>query len=171
MAQFEIANQIVLNNEGGYCFVKNDAGGETYAGIARNYHPDWSGWKIVDDSKPLKYNQRIKSLDFVDAVNTFYKKQYWDRILCDQITSQRIANIFYDWYVNAGKHATSHVAQIAGCSSINEEAIGKINGMDQEDAFQKIKESRIQFYRDIVRNKPSQAKFLNGWLRRTDSFN
>jgi lysozyme family protein len=51
MSDFEPAYQRTRTNEGGYANVKNDRGGETYAGIARSRHPQWPGWTIVDQVK------------------------------------------------------------------------------------------------------------------------
>jgi len=40
----------VIDKEGGYVLTnrKDDRGGMTYAGVARNKNPDWPGWAVVD---------------------------------------------------------------------------------------------------------------------------
>ena len=43
MAIFKKAYEPVRQWEGGWCNVEGDRGGETYAGIARNFWPDWPG--------------------------------------------------------------------------------------------------------------------------------
>lgn len=43
MAIFEKAYDPVRQWEGGWCNVEGDRGGETYAGIARNFWPGWPG--------------------------------------------------------------------------------------------------------------------------------
>ena len=46
MGEFEQAFEKMIRNEGGYLLhkVSGDRGGQTYAGIARNFYPDWDGW-------------------------------------------------------------------------------------------------------------------------------
>ena len=51
MAIFEPAFKLLILHEGGYANNKNDIGGETYRGIARNYWPKWVGWKLIDHIK------------------------------------------------------------------------------------------------------------------------
>jgi len=54
-------NLIIL--EGGYNFYKEDKGGETYKGIARNFHPEWEGWKIIDKYKnKINFNTKYQQI-------------------------------------------------------------------------------------------------------------
>ena len=50
MADFLQAFESMIRNEGGYKLhsVEGDRGGMTYAGIARNFHPNWPGWAAID---------------------------------------------------------------------------------------------------------------------------
>jgi hypothetical protein len=50
-SNYKEAYKATCKFEGGYANDKNDTGGETYKGIARNYWPKWAGWKTVDASK------------------------------------------------------------------------------------------------------------------------
>ena len=63
MADFSKAWGRSSVHEGGYAHLAGDAGGETYRGIARNFHPEWPGWKFIDRVKPLPYNFTDKNLD------------------------------------------------------------------------------------------------------------
>ena len=47
MAEFKKAYDKTMGHEGGYVHDPDDAGGETYKGISRRYHPGWEGWKVV----------------------------------------------------------------------------------------------------------------------------
>ena len=51
MADFEKAFINTMGYEGGYVYDPDDAGGETYKGISRRYHPSWPGWRIIDKVK------------------------------------------------------------------------------------------------------------------------
>ena len=51
MADFTKAYALTAAYEGGYVDDPEDAGGETYRGISRRYHPSWQGWQIIDTLK------------------------------------------------------------------------------------------------------------------------
>ena len=97
MANFNDAFYITMGHEGGWSNDKNDAGGETYRGIARNYHPSWVGWLIVDDTKP---NISDDTLEVV--VKDFYKEHFWDVNKLDDFEAQDVANEMFDTGVNMG---------------------------------------------------------------------
>ena len=42
----------------------------------------------------------------MNSIKNVYKKQYWDKLLLDKVTSQRIANELFDDCVNRGVNAT-----------------------------------------------------------------
>lgn len=131
MANFEIADRKTSANEGGYANVKGDNGGETYAGIARRFWSNWEGWSIVDQHKPLRHNQKIKSNELDRMVKAFYKKNFWDVIGGDSIEDQRTADILYDFGVNAGQsRSIRQIEKILGfpeTGKISESLINAIN--------------------------------------------
>ena len=51
MASFKEAWEETSAVEGGYVDDDDDRGGETYRGVARNFHPDWPGWDRIDAAK------------------------------------------------------------------------------------------------------------------------
>ena len=53
MADFKTAYDRTSKFEGGYSNDEADRGGETFAGIARVYHENWLGWKIIDQYKTV----------------------------------------------------------------------------------------------------------------------
>ncbi len=104
MADFETSYYITNAIEGGYANDKDDKGGETYRGIARNFNMDWPGWKIIDSMKGqtgfpkcLDSNEELQHL-----VKKSYKEKEWAGIKGDKIQSQAIANEVYDNAVNMG---------------------------------------------------------------------
>ena len=69
----------MLKREGFYNNDPDDMGGETYRGVARNYHPQWEGWAIVDARKqalgrPLRRNERIPSAELDRMIWTSIKR-------------------------------------------------------------------------------------------------
>jgi lysozyme family protein len=104
MANFIIAYNKTAKNEGGYSNDPADRGGETWKGIAREMHPGWKGWVIVD--KYRMYPDFIKRLHADSELHKleleFYKQSFWDKIRGDEIAAQEIADEVYDMAVNKG---------------------------------------------------------------------
>ena len=172
---------MILQREGGYSSGKDskssgDLGGETYRGITRKNFPKWSGWKIVDKNKPLKYNQIIKNAQLEDDVRQFYYEQFYTPMKIDNINSLLISGHLLCHGVNAGignavKLLQQAINQAYSVKIKVDGIIGNItlsyaNGDKKDEVAQDFIQQRIQYYKNIVVKKPSQKKFLNGWLNR-----
>lgn len=108
MADFGEALLPVLAHEGGYVHDPADAGGETYRGISRRYHPDWTGWAVIDASR--RAGQGIPDGILQDLVARHYRIHYWDRFQGDRIQDQGVAGELMDQAVHLGVHrAVSHL--------------------------------------------------------------
>lgn len=108
MAEFTPAYNLTLANEGTYSNDPRDRGGETWKGIARKMQPTWPGWEIVDETKTHVNASQIafaltKDEELDNLVQAFYKAEFWDKLLLDQITDQDIATELFDTAVNQGK--------------------------------------------------------------------
>lgn len=178
MADFKTAYLIGRDNEGGYVNDSNDKGGETYAGVARNYWPKWDGWKIIDVIKKhrtIKHGEKINNAELEGNVFNFYKDNFWDKILGDVINDQQVANIFYDWTLTSGK-AIEKVQGTIGAipdGKFGPNSILAINNMIEniggENTFNTIKHARAAYYQLIAVG--TNAKFLKGWMNRVNNFN
>lgn len=168
-----------LETEGGYVNDKLDSGGETYCGIAHNSNPNWKGWKIVDAHKPLKWNQKIQDAELERLVIEIYDAKYYQPIKADKIDSDMIRTHLYDMGVNAGTGAAVKLLQKAinkvyGIAIAVDGAIGNItlthtnNKAKQKDLEKEYINQRREYYRNLVNVKPSNKKFLQGWLNRVD---
>lgn len=166
MADFQPAYEIMIRNEGGYTHhkVSGDRGGQTYAGIARNFHSDWQGWSLID-------NNDLDNPKLTQLVFEFYKQKFWDKVKGDQIKSQRIAQTLFDFSVNAGVKTASKLAQIVVGATpdgiIGEKSLEKINAADEELFVTKYALAKVARYVEIVKRDRGQIKFLVGWLNRT----
>lgn len=166
MASFVEAFEKMITNEGGYQLhqVKGDRGGQTFAGIARRYHPDWSGWPMIDELD-------LDNPQLQEHVRAFYKHQFWDRIQGDQIGSPAIANSLFDFAVNAGHRTAIKLAQSVldakqdGVCGPN--TLASINDCDGEIFNLRFALAKVARYADIVNRDKSQNKFLLGWINRT----
>ena len=72
--------RIVMEYEGGYVNHPNDPGGETYKGISRRAHPNWKGWQLIDQKKPVPEQ----------LVQEFYYNNYWLRLRSEDRKSTRL---------------------------------------------------------------------------------
>jgi len=169
MANFFIAYRKVLAKEGGYANHPSDKGGETYKGIARNYHPTWQGWDIVDAMKPLHNNQIIQDVRLDNLVKTFYKLKFWDKLLLDEMSSQDFANFFFDFYVNAGNTAVKILQRILGVRAdgvYGPKTHAALMRSNLQSVYALYFEDRENFYR----SNSQFNTFGRGWLSRLYSF-
>ena len=166
MTDFNPAFEKMIRNEGGYRLhrVAGDRGGETYAGIARRYHPEWTGWRYIDDGD-------MENPKLSEAVRDFYLSNFWRRIRGDRIKSQAVAETLFDFAVNAGVRTASKLAQLV-VDAVPDGIIGpvtieRINAHDEERFILKFALAKIARYAEICNRDRSQTKFLLGWINRT----
>lgn len=181
MASFDQPYQIIRANEGGYANHTNDVGGETYAGIARNIWPNWSGWGVIDRRKlifvyePLKTNDILPELE--DKVREFYLAR-WNESRAAEINSQAVANIYFDFYILHSKAVqamqevlnASFNAGVTVDNGIGPQTLAAINSVDPDKLHDVYKAKRIQIHTDQAERYPSQLVFLQGWLKRANMF-
>lgn len=171
---------ILLKWEGGYVNDPLDKGGETNKGITISTWKSF-GYDVSEKILEIKvgsktYKNVTKSL-YEMTDNQWYdifKKLYWDKWLGDKINNQSIANILVDWVWSSGGSTIKRVQKILGVKAdgiVGNKTIDTINSANQEQLFEKIKNDRIVFVNNIVNNNLSQARFINGWINRINSFN
>jgi lysozyme family protein len=177
MKTYQKCLSIILENEGGYCWISGDSGGETYVGIARNYEKLWEGWKIIDKIKKerkvekLKYNEKVKEIT-IDIIDPIYRKKYWDKIKGDDICiiNPELALHVFDMGVNAG--ITTAIKLLQRCLGLTDDGIiGKmtLEGVKKANHDKLLKDyinRRKEYYIKIATGE--REKFLKGWLNRID---
>jgi len=187
MADFDIAHAKSMGNEGGYANNPADTGGETYMGVARNFHPKWQGWRHVDATKANmtqmptygtnSYFAWARQLNRTAAANPalqklvidLYESVYWRGNRLGEIDNQDVANQIYDWAVNTGSRGNTWIQEALGVTAdgvIGPKTLKAINTADPvvllTNARKFAKEHRLKMCED----HPSQKQFLAGWLRR-----
>jgi lysozyme family protein len=151
-----------MKREGGYKLhtVPGDRGGMTYAGVARKFHPDWPGWRYIDEGATPP----------TDLVREFYRREFWSRLNCDAMP-ERIAASIFDFGVNAGTRTAAKLAQaVAGVESdgvIGRKTIAALLDMEPAVFEAAYAIAKVKRYAEIVSRDRSQGKFLLGWLNRT----
>ncbi len=176
MAEFKTAFQKTLNHEGGYVNDPDDFGKETYKGISRASHNNWSGWAIIDNYKAKSGFPSMLDNDFElqKQVELFYLYEFWLLLKADQIANQTTANSIFDFAVNAGIATSVQLVQsIIGTKAdgkIGEQTLSKLNSLDFGYFQPAFTVAKITHYISIIQKRPVNKKYLFGWIIRALSF-
>ena len=131
MAYFATSYAPLAGFEGGWCNVQGDSGGETYAGIARRYWPDWPGWKLIDGEKAHSsfasgasaFTRHLATVPGLsDLVSGWYRSEWWDRLGLAALP-QDLANEIFEQSVNLGKGGSGQKVQLV-CNAFNRARAG-----------------------------------------------
>jgi len=175
MANFDAFFPTMLKHEGGFVNDPVDPGGATNKGITMG----------TFRSSAMQYLGIEPSLENLKALNDeqaakIYKPLYWDKVHGDEIALQELANIVFDFQVNAGGNASKLLQRVLnelGTSPplavdgiIGRGTMAALNSMDQVEVHRRYKQGRIDYYENLVARRPALGKFLRGWLKRVDSF-
>ena len=154
--------ELVIKTEGGYVNDPDDPGGETNLGVTK---AAWSSYL----ARPIEEGE-MKALT-KDMVKSFYKRMYWDKLKCDSLPVG-VDYAVFDFGVNAGTGQSAKFLQravgAADDGSIGPGTLGYVARMDKEEILQKFSDQKEKFYQGIVERKPTQSKFLKGWLARVE---
>ena len=138
----------------GYVNDPLDAGGETKFGVAKNANPDLN----------------IKTLTWDQAKDVYYRR-YWLASKCDKLNG-RYAALHFDIAVNHGVTRAAIFLQralgVVDDGIIGPITLGKAEEAEVFDLCNNVCDQRKRYYEDIIRNKPSQEKYRNGWMRRCE---
>ena len=132
----------------------------TYAGISRRSWPGWVGWGAVDAGGPVPES----------LVRDFYREQFWDAIEGDALRHQDVAEIIFDWSVNAGvPKAVFMVLDVLGLPSTlgMMAALRELNNLAMPRLFVcEYALRRIDYRVRRVERDETQLKWLRGWMNR-----
>ena len=190
----EILDKLIIA-EGGYKLtnVKNDRGGETYAGISKRANPYWEGWATLDGCHP---NEDVPE-EIVNAlkplVRDLYFEKYWKAaglnkaIWVDYQTYTEVAELqellFHISVLSGSKISIYCLQNSLGGISVDgiwgPKTAEKLHKELEDFISQTEKENNniecisrgialvmINRFVRIVQNDRSQGKFLLGWCAR-----
>jgi lysozyme family protein len=189
MVDFDPVLRGLLGVEGKYSDDPVDAGGETYCGISRLYHPYWSGWALIDAHRSdpsfpvcLDQDERLNA-----EIRAFYKHQYWDSFWGDDMISQALAERMLDIAANMGTgRAVGYLQQALNILNRNEFLYddiledGVYGPKTHEALDQYMRKDKVEYllkvililqgkhYLDYMRRSPIQEKFARGWINRLE---
>lgn len=177
MASFSTAYKTVRANEGGYRNVSWDKGGETYKGVARNFHPNWAGWKIVDEYKKshtLKSGDYIPNTALDKLVQDYFEANFWKVNNLDKINNQTLATLCFDIVIQHGlgerkiinDAINRHLQSVPLSDTVTLQSVAVMNAKP-EAAYKAIAEDRIEYVNSL---KDSLGPDFNAVLSRAKAF-
>jgi lysozyme family protein len=139
--------KIILEHEGGYVWDDNDAGGETNYGISKRSYPDLD----------------IKNLT-KEKATAIYQFDYWSDHF-DNILSDRVALMLFDFGVNAGPTRAArliqHIVGTVADGMVGPMTIKAINDYHQVRLVRDYGVRLALYYTSL-----GQESFVAGWLKR-----
>lgn len=189
VADFNYAYALTLEHEGGYSKDPDDAGGETYKGISRKYHPKWRGWQLIDGLKlQHSFPDNLKrNIDLDIMIKEFYKDNYWNLFCGDDIPNQLVANELFDTGVNMGiGRAVKYLQMALNLLNRNEKNYpdivedGKFGNNTMRTLRIYLRSDKVHYllkimnilqgvhYIKYMKKSPTQEKFARGWLNRVN---
>ncbi len=143
---FPRAFQWILDTEGPYDNDPMDAGGETVYGISQRFlNTEYPGLQAKD-------------LTLTD-VQQIYREYFWAPCMRDAAAhgySARLAIALFDTAVNQGLSAMSLLYMVAR----------QYGRQDERKVIEHLLRARLARYSRLVQKKPTQIKFLRGWMNR-----
>jgi lysozyme family protein len=169
ITNFERALSYTLENEGGFINDPLDRGGPTKWGITL--------------ATLAKWRQRPSGLDDIKnltpaEMQDIYKAWYWAPLGCELIVDSTISTAMFDIGVVRGIFASAKCAQnvcrklganaLVVDGHIGPSSIIALNAMPKKEFIYSFTTYAETGFRATAEQRPSQRKFLNGWLARAD---
>jgi lysozyme family protein len=165
MARIEKLTIFILKWEGGFSNDSIDSGGITMKGVTLSAFQEYQS----KNGLPAPTVSDLKNISDKEWLGIL--KSRWDAWKADSISSQFIANILVDWAWNSGSGTSiKQFQKLMGLSQdgiVGNQTLSAINNYQNKiELFNRILKARKDFYVNIVKQNPSQIKFLFGWLNR-----
>ena len=167
MAKIEPLAKFILSFEGGFVNDPKDRGGATNKGVTigtwRQHGYDKNGDGRIDVSD-------LRLISDADATEIL-RRCYWRRCGADEMKDQSIANLLVDWLWISGTPAVTITQTLLGVKAdgiMGKNTLAALNRQKPEAFFSRLKARRKLYYERLVKSKPSQRRFINGWLNRLD---
>lgn len=171
--RFRSIMKIVLKFENGntacgYVNDPKDMGGETVSGITRKNHPSLSIWAKLDELEVADKKKYKPTKEEWDEIYNIYYKNYYKPIKGDYFKDDNVALALMDMAVNAGVTTAVKLLQrmlhISADGIVGPKTIGTADV--NKNTADRYKDERINYYKSLVAKRPSNQKFLNGWIKR-----
>lgn len=170
--EFDKALPHILKYEGGYVNDPDDAGGETYRGIIKDTYDSWRESKGLPTRSVRHLEEEEDSLfggKCHPEIKAIYRENYWVKGRAAELLWP-LNLVHFDSVVNHGIGGGAEKLQAAVGVKVDGAfgpmTLGAARKLDPKQAALKVIAVREAWYKRRVVQKPSQKKFLNGWLNR-----
>lgn len=169
MANIDLYFPKLLKYEGGFVNDPLDNGGATNKGVTiavykkMGYDNDKDGDIDVADLK-LMSDEQGKEI---------CKKLFWDKWQADKIISQSVAESLVEWVWGSGSYGIKIPQDLLGLVSdgvVGNRTLTAVNAQDQKTFHEQLRQRKLKFIDNIIKNNPSQKRFEKGWKRRINEF-
>lgn len=157
----EASLAFVLEEEGGFSDHASDPGGATNRGVTQSTYDTWRARNGLTE-------RNVRSIED-DEVRAIYREMYWLPAHCSE-WPPAVALVVFDTAVQRGpRRAVMDMQRAVG---VREDGmVGPITrravaARDARELVERLLLLRGDHYADRVRDKPDQAAFLKGWVRR-----
>lgn len=142
---FERAHEFTTRWEGGWSNHPADTGGATMYGVTQAVY---NAWRVAKKLAPAPVRRISRAV-----AEQIYRERYWSHV---QHLSWPLSGVAYDICVNHGAKNLNYM-------------LGQVNAAGPTAQARQLTHIRERFYRNIVKNRPSQRVFLKGWLNRCNA--
>jgi lysozyme family protein len=168
---FDLFFEKAIEHEGRVCEdVPGDAGGPTKWGITLGRLATIK--RVPEPRRGTAAFDKLKAELYAlseDEIKQIYRRDYWDAVRGDDLP----AGVDYcvaDFGLNSGpSRAVKYLQKQMGTpqtGKMDDKTIEEVSGHHADDVIIAYCTARTQFLKSIVENRPSQGKFLRGWLSR-----
>ena len=166
MANINILAPFIKKWEGGFVNDHADRGGATNKGVTIATYEAYCKKKGLPRPSVADL-KKLSDAHWRDIIKTMY----WDRWQADKIHSQKIANILVDWVWCSGLHGILIPQRLLGVNIdgvVGEKTLEALNAQNPDKFFQTVFDARKRFLNDITISRPTNKRFLKGWLNRLE---
>lgn len=167
MANYKLLIPHIKRWEGGFSNDPDDRGGATMCGVTLETYKAYCRRK----GAPVPTVSRLVAIT-EEEWEEIFKTMYWDKCRGDEIESQSVANVLVDWYWGSGRWAITNAQRVLGAvvdGVVGEETLRALNRKPYRNTFATLQVVRKDYYLRLVASRPTQKKFLRGWLNRMNA--
>ena len=173
MAEFDLAIERILREEGGFVDDPDDSGGATNYGVSLRWlesHPDIGD---LDHDGDVDADD-IRGMTQEDAVRIYFE-YWWQKFRYGEIEDQRVANTLFSFSVNMGPRQAHKLIQdallvcgevLAVDGDLGPISRTSIKNVSQDMLLGALRSRAACFYRHLAYRKPRLEKYVAGWLKR-----
>ena len=184
MAKFNEAMELFLkaeisNNPKEALHKNRGENGLTYMGIYQSAHPTWFRWGYINTILEKHGGNKIEASielyqdrSLTQDVYDFMKKNFWDVMKLDSVTSQKIAEELFIFGTNANMKAGVKMAQrligVEDDGIVGNGTITALNAFDERVFDEEYDLLEQAYYMNLILRHPELEVNEKGWIRRSE---